>query len=278
MAFLIKLFSKNGLFLFFFLLQTIGVVLIFERNSMQQSFLAANVNAANSMVTGYIDEGTNYFQLKQINKQLVEQNTYLMQQLYGKNASKLPKFYRVKDTIKGGIIYTFVDGDVIQNSITRKDNYFSINRGYRHGVRPEMGVIGPNGVAGIVINTTKDYALVQSVLNMGKTVLNASIKHSNYFGPLRWKGDDPRIMHLSDIPKYVNLKVGDTIMTDEKSSIYPPGIMIGRVAGFEVDPKTNYWDISVELSQNMGNVKKVFVVRNLKRLALKKIKDSIQND
>ena len=82
-------------------------------------------------------------------------------------------------------------------------------------------------------------------------------------------------MHLADIPKYVPLKVGDTVLTDGKSSIFPQGIMIGRVAGYEVDSKTGYWDISVELNQKMGNLQKVFVVRNLKKLELKQIQDTL---
>ena len=63
-------------------------------------------------------------------------------------------------------------------------------------------------------------------------------------------------MHLSDIPKYVPIKVGDTVVTDGKSAIFPQGIMIGRVAGYEVDSKTGYWDISVELSQKWDNLTK----------------------
>jgi rod shape-determining protein MreC len=51
--------------------------------------------------------------------------------------------------------------------------------------------------------------------------------------------------------------------------------MIGRIAGYEVDSKTGYWDISVELNQKMGNLQKVFVVRNLKKLELKQIQDTL---
>ena len=80
-------------------------------------------------------------------------------------------------------------------------------------------------------------------------------------------------MHLKDIPKYVSVKVGDTVVTDGKSSIFPKGIMIGRVAGYDVDSKTGHWDISVELSQNMGQVQKVFVVKNLKKVELEEIKE-----
>ena len=82
-------------------------------------------------------------------------------------------------------------------------------------------------------------------------------------------------MHLSDIPKYVPIKVGDTVVTDGKSAIFPQGIMVGRVAGYEVDSKTGYWDISVELNQKMGQLQKVYVVRNLKKLELKKIQDTL---
>ena len=275
MGFLIRLFSKNGLFLFFLFLQLIAVTLIFSRNSMQQSFLAAQTTAFNAWVSGYIDQGTSYLRLKQINEDLVAQNKALMAEIYGKDRAGNPQFRRVTDTIGGGQIYTFVDADIVNNSITRNDNYFTIDRGKRHGVFPKMGVIAPNGIAGIVVNTTNNYALVQSVLSVNKIKINAALKNTGYFGTLTWKGDNSRTMHLADIPKYVPLKVGDTVLTDGKSSIFPQGIMIGRIAGYEVDSKTGYWDISVELNQKMGNLQKVFVVRNLKKLELKQIQDTL---
>ncbi len=275
MGFLIRLFSKNGLFLFFLFLQLTAVTLIFSRNSMQQSFAAGQATVFNAWVSGYIDQGTSYLKLKQINEDLVAQNKALMAQVYGKGQSGNPQFRRVTDTIGGGQIYTFVDADIVNNSITRNDNYFTIDRGKRHGVFPKMGVIAPNGIAGIVVNTTNNYALVQSVLSVNKIRINAALKNTGFFGTLTWKGDNSRTMHLADIPKYVPLKVGDTVLTDGKSSIFPQGIMIGRIAGYEVDSKTGYWDISVELNQKMGNLQKVFVVRNLKKLELKQIQDTL---
>lgn len=277
MGFLIRLFSKNGLFLFFLFLQLTAITLIFSRNSMQQSFIAAQTTAFNAWVSGYIDEGTSYLKLKQTNEELVAQNKALLQQIYGKEKAGKVNFVRVTDTIGGGQIYTFVDGEIVNNSIIRKDNYFTINRGKRHGVFPKMGVISPQGIAGIVINTTDNYALVQSVLSVNKIKINAALKNTNFFGTLTWRGDNSRTMHLADIPKYVPVKVGDTILTDGKSAIFPQGIMIGKIAGYEVDSKTGYWDISVELSQKMGQLQKVYVVRNLKKLELKKIQDTLES-
>lgn len=276
MGALLRFFSKNALFVFFVFLQLVAIVLIFSKNSMQQSFIAARTAAFNSWVSGYIDEGTSYLKLKQINEDLVTQNKALMLELYGKDKVKNPSFRKVYDTIGGGQIYTFVDGEVVFNSINRRDNYYTINRGRLQGVSSNMGVIAPNGIAGIVINTTDNYSLVKSILSVNKIKISASLKKSGYFGTLSWKGDDTRTMTLADIPKYVPLKVGDTVVTDGKSSIFPAGILVGTIAGYEVDSKTGFWDISVELSEKIGKLSKVYVVRNLKKSEVQKIDDSLK--
>lgn len=275
MGVLLRLFSKNSFLVFFIFLQIIALVLIFSRNTMQRGWFAAQTVAFNSWISGYIDEGTSYLKLKQINEDLVAQNKYLMEVIYGKDKASIAKLVKVQDTIAGGQIYTFIDGEIIYNSINRKDNYFTINRGRKHGVYPQMGVMAPNGIAGIVINTTDSYALVQSLLSLNKVKINAALKNSGHFGTLTWRGEDSRLMHLSDIPKYVPLKVGDTVVTDGKSAIFPRGLVIGKVAGYQVDSKTGFWDISVELTENMGTLSKVYIVNNLKKHEIKKIQDTL---
>lgn len=244
---------------------------------MQQSWIAGQSAALNSWVSGYIDEGVSYLKLKQINEDLVAQNKALMVELYGKQGAKNPQFRKVHDTLGGGQIYTFVDGEIVFNSINRRNNYFTINRGRRDGVFPQMGVMAPKGIAGIVINSTDSYALVQSVLSVNKIRINAALKNSGYFGTLTWNGDNSRVMHLADIPKYVALKIGDTVITDGKSAIFPKGVMIGTIAGYSVDNKTGFWDISVELSEKMGALSKVYVVKNLKKAEVQKIQDTMQS-
>lgn len=243
---------------------------------MQRSFIAAQVSAFNSWVSEYIDEGANYLKLKQVNEDLVAQNKALMEQLYSIDSMAVAKVSFVNDTLSKRQSYTIMDAEIIQNSINRNNNYFTINRGRKQGVEPKMGVIAPQGIAGIVVNTTDNYALVQSILSTSNIKVNAALKKSQDFGTLVWNGDDSRIMHLSDIPKYISVKVGDTVVTDGKSSIFPKGIMIGRVAGYEVDSKTGYWDISVELSQKMGQLQKVFIVKNLKKEEVKEIQEILE--
>ncbi len=275
MGFLIRVFTKNKMFLFFLLLQIIAVMLIFSKNSMQKSWIAGQTNAFNAWVSGRINEGTSYLQLKEINEQLTAQNKSLMIQLYGTKGNQIPKIQEVRDSI-GQQSYSFIDGEISTNTINRKNNYFTINRGLKDGVNSDMGVIGPSGIAGIVINATKDYALAQSVLSKDGILINANLKKSGHFGTLTWDGEDTRLMKLGEIPKYVSLKIGDTIETGGKSALFPKGIMIGKVAGFKLDKKTGAWDISVELNETMANLNKVYIIKNLKKIELQKISDTLQ--
>ena len=276
MSFLYRILTKNSLLVFFVFLQILSMILIFSKNSMQRSYVAAQASAFNAVFSSYIDEGTSYFKLKQVNEDLVAQNKQLMQKLYGKPISDTIKGNYIDETHTNAQTYSIIEAEIIQNNINRNNNYFTINRGKRHGIEPQMGVIAPQGVAGIVINTTDNYAIVQSVLSTSNIKINTSLKNSNFFGTLTWDGADTRIMHLSDIPKYVSIKVGDTLVTDGKSSIFPKGIMVGRVAGYEVDTKTGFWDISVELSQKMGQIERVFVVKNLRKVELNQVQEILE--
>ena len=53
---------------------------------------------------------------------------------------------------------------VINNSIFKRNNYLTINKGKKHGVEDGMGVISTNGVIGIVHSTSENYALIISIL------------------------------------------------------------------------------------------------------------------
>jgi len=97
MGFLLRLFSKNALFVFFIFLQIIAIILIFSKNAMQKSWLAGQTAAFNSRVSGYIDEGVSYLKLKKINEDLVAQNKALMIELYGKQGADNPHNWRWAD-------------------------------------------------------------------------------------------------------------------------------------------------------------------------------------
>lgn len=274
MSVLINFLSKNSRFLLFLFLQILALFFTFNRNVYHNSILEEKIISFTGYVDSKISYLTYYINLKKENERLIEENKGYRNKFLGKTGKIKPEFFAMLDSTKYKQKYYYTTADIISNSITRSNNYLIIDRGTDQGVSPEMGVVTSTGVVGMIINCTKNYSKVISILNRN-TRINARLKSSKYYGTLLWQGEDPRIMHLSDIPKYVGVKIGDTIETDGKSKIYPEGILIGRVSSKSIDEETGNWNISVELFQDMGNIQKVYVVDKLDREEIKSLKDSI---
>ncbi|MCO6565399.1 MAG: rod shape-determining protein MreC [Apibacter sp.] len=274
MSVLINFLSKNSKFLLFLFLQILALFFTFNRNVYHNSILEEKIISFTGFLDSKISYLTSYINLKKENERLLEENKEYRNKFLGKTKKIKPEFFAMLDSTKYKQKYYYTTADIISNSITRSNNYLIIDRGTDQGVSPEMGVVTSSGVVGMIINCTKNYSKVISILNKN-TRINARLKSSKYYGTLLWQGEDPRIMCLSDIPKYVSVKLGDTIETDGKSKIYPEGILIGRVSSKSIDEETGNWNISVELFQDMGNIQKVYVVDKLDRDEIKSLKDSI---
>jgi len=82
---------------------------------------------------------------------------------------------------------------------------------------------------------------------------------------LHWDGINSTTATLEEIPKHVPVKVGDTIVTSGYSDLFPRNIMIGTVSNLKAKADKNFYDITVNLSTNFGNLSYVYVVKNLKR-------------
>lgn len=276
MSVLLKFLYRNSRFLLFLLLQAIAIFFTFNKNIYHNSLLENKIITFIGFVDKNITNITTYFNLKKENERLLEENKQYRNLFLGKDQKIKPEFIPMLDSTKYKQKYYYTTANIVSNSITRANNFLIIDKGRAQGVNVEMGVISSEGVVGMIINSTNNYSKVMSILNKN-TKINARLKSSKYYGTLSWEGEDSRIMRLSDIPKYVGVKIGDTIETDGKSRTYPEGILIGRVSGKSIDEETGNWNISVELFQDMGNIQKVYIVNKLDRTEIKSLQDSITN-
>ena len=127
-----------------------------------------------------------------------------------------------------------------------------------------MGVINDKGIVGIVEKTSKDFATIQSVLNI-KSKINAKIKNSDHFGSLVWDGKNVGFAQLIDVPRLASLRKGDSIVTGGNSDIFPENIPIGKIDKIFIDRKTNYYTINVRLFNDMTALGYVYVIENKKK-------------
>lgn len=265
-------------FLFFLVLQIIALSFLFRFNKYHE---AAFLNVSTE-ITGHINERYNnieyYFQLKKTNESLVQENLRLRQQL--KENYEAPDSLRrmINDTIRvdtGRSIlkYRILEAKVVNNSVTAMANYLTIHRGFDQGVRPNMGVTGPQGIVGSVVNVSKNFATVQSMLHYQFGVV-AKLKNSRETGTISWNGQSPLFVTMKNIPKSVKVSIGDTVVTSQISSLFPANLMVGTIAEVVPDPSSNFYTLKVRTATNFSTLEYVYVIDNLQYDEQKRLEDS----
>ncbi len=267
-------------FLFFLVLQIIALSFLFRYNRFQE---AAFLNVSTE-VTGRFYEKYNsveyYFQLKKTNDALVQENAGLRQQLrenFEAPDSNRRLFYDTLRTDSGKSIrkWEIMEAKVVNNTISLKTNYLTIHRGFRQGVRTNMGVAGPQGIVGSVINVSENFAVVMSMLHPQFRVV-ARLKKGGENGTIYWDGNSPDYVSMRNIPRSANVVVGDTVLTSQISSLFPPNLMVGRVAEIVPDNTSNFYNLRLRTSTNFFNLEYAYVVGNLQYDEQKRLEDSIR--
>ncbi|MFN0036096.1 MAG: rod shape-determining protein MreC [Saprospiraceae bacterium] len=176
--------------------------------------------------------------------------------------------------------YDFITAKVIKNSIADASNWLIINRGSSDGVQPDMAVVSPAGIVGIVRHVGEHYSLVMSVLHRQTKISVALPNQKNAFGSLTWEGGDPSEMTLRYIPQHFVVQHDEPVATSGYSLMFPQGHPVGKVKGSpRPDPENPYFlEIKVSLSQDMATVRDVAVVSNLFQAELDSLQLKISNN
>lgn len=243
------------------LLLLIGFGLTITQSSHQKAIWLSSSNRILGSIHEFKSSITDYFSLKKRNVQLQEDNAALRAALYQAQFEKalLDGTMQPTDTVQP---YSVIPAKVLKNSVLRDRNYLTLNKGKRHGIEPDMGVISDQGVVGIVEQSSENFSTVISLLHE-ESRINASIKGTNYFGSLVWNKKRFDRCQLFDIPKTADIQIGDSIVTGGMSSIFAPGILIGQVAQFAIAPNSSFYTIEVSLSNTMSNLSQVYVIDHL---------------
>lgn len=267
---------RSYFFILFLLLEVASFYLIVQNNNYQRASFINSTNAISASLYGYMNNISEYVHLKPTNEALARENALLRKETANSFYNNYLQVKPVKDSVFKQQ-YTYITAKVINNTVSRRNNYLTLNRGSIHGIKPEMGVISSNGIVGIVKDVSEHFCTVLSLLHK-ETRISSKIAGSDYFGSMVWEGGSPRYATLMDIPKHVQLKLGDRIVTTSYSSVFPEGITIGTIAAFEVKPGDNFYTIKVLLSTSFENITYVYVVNNLMKAEQVKLEEATKND
>lgn len=257
---LIQFFIRRSALFVFLFYGIISIVLLVRFNPYHQSVFFSSANEMVGDVYSLAGNVTSYFGLRNINQDLLERNGYLereVQQLKDR-LREARNSGMAQDTISQ---YDFIMAQVINNSVSQMENYITLNKGSLAGIKPQMGVVDQNGIIGIVSLVSEHYAVVISLLNT-KLRLSAKVKGSDYFGSLVWDAESPAFAILEELPRHVEFKMGDTIVTSGYSAAFPEGLPVGIIDGYSRQHNDNFYALRIKLSTDFHRLNDVRIIIN----------------
>ena len=263
MYYLLEFIRKYHYLFLFLLLEGISFLLLVRFNSFQGSVWLSSANSAVAGVDRIHQDFMSYLDLRTVNRRLTDDNLRLQQEADALREALLDV---ARDTTaaqqqvsKRMQKYETIPAVVVSNSNTGDNNYLVIDCGTDDGVRPEMGVVGGNGVVGIVYLTGPNYSLVLPITNR-KSSISCRVQGQRYFGYLQWNGESLRKAYVDDIPRYAKIKKNDCIETSGYSSVFPPGIFVGRISGISNSADGQSFKLDVDLGTDFANLRDVNVI------------------
>lgn len=280
---LLAFLAKYNHWFVFILLEVICFVLLFRFNNFQGSVYFSSANAVAGKVYEYNSSVTTFFNMSQSNKKLSERNLILEQQVRAltqhiatHHGDSLAMEQCQKQALAG---FKLIPAKVIQSTINREDNLITIDKGKADGIHEDMGVACGTGVVGVVYMASDHYSIVLPVINVNSNI-SVMIRKRGYFGFLHWKGTPSDIAYVDDVPRHARFALGDYVVTNGYSSIFPPGIMVGKILHVFNSSDGLSYRVQLRLSTDFGKLRHVCVIDNSalkdKALLLKAAQDSLK--
>ena len=237
-------------FILFIFLEIIAITVTILADKRKSILMYNTISTVSNGLYTFSYTIKNYLYLKTENQNLLENNKKLL--------NKTLNCQQYNTNLTFDITYAHV----LRNSLNRKNNLILLSAGEKQGVRENSGVISTNGnVIGFVIKTTNKFSTALSILNQ---ITSLSVKHkpSNTIGVLSWNGINHRNMDLDEIPGYVQVKIGDTIVTSGFSNIFPEGLIVGYIQSIAKNKHSNNYIIKVRLAEDLLKLNNVYIIHN----------------
>lgn len=257
--------AKHNHWFVFLVLEVVSMVLLFRYNSYQGSVWFSSANAVTGKVYEWDSAVESFFSLSGVNSQLTQRNAFLEQQvrMLDDSIARLTRSQEAAVTRLSSMVpfqgCRLIPAKVVANMVNRYDNLITIDKGSADGLKRDMGVVCGMGVVGIVYLVSEHYSIVIPALNSHSNI-SCTIQRRGYFGYLRWRGGSSQLAYLEDVPRHAHFKLGDNVVTSGYSSVFPPGVMVGKVLHVFNSADGLSYRVQVKLSTDFARLRDVCLV------------------
>jgi rod shape-determining protein MreC len=250
---------KNQFFLLFIILETVSIILVTRSYSYHGAMAHNTTNDISGGVFSMYSGVTDYINLKEDNILLAEENANL------RNGLKTSFLLTDTQYVFRDSMFRYIPAKVVSNSISKSNNFIMVNKGSKHGIEKEMGVVSTLGVAGIVIGVSKNYSTIMSMLHKNMRI-SARIKKSGQLVSVTWDNNNYLYGTVIDIPSHIKLAAGDTIVTSGNSLIFQEGIVVGTIVSHNQDSNKKLSKAVLKYITDFGTLNHVYVIKNIMKV------------
>jgi rod shape-determining protein MreC len=134
----------------------------------------------------------------------------------------------------------------------------TVDKGTKHGVKPDTAVITPHGIVGRVIHSSNSFSIVQLIVD-SQAAVGAMLQSTRRRGILKGNGRDLELDYIDDDN---DLKEGDTFLTSGEDRIYPKGLSIGLI--MSVGARQGLFRaVQIQPSADLGRLEEVICITEL---------------
>lgn len=274
MQILIRILAKNKYVFYFFFLAFISLISIFNNNPYYSSSYFNSSNYIIGKIFQTRSSIVSYFNLNKINNEIMNENFFLKKKLLSIKRSQ----YNYQDSLNNSNYdnYKIINAKIINNSVHKKNNYFTLDKGEQDGVKVDQAVLGFNGVVGKIHSVSSNFSIGHSLLS-SKLIIPSSIGESKVISSTTWLGDNPEILNVLYVPKHLNINKGDTVYTSSFESIFPERIPISIIIKVDKNSNSNFQEIKSYPIENFYSIYNVYLVENKMKEEQKLLEKNDQN-
>lgn len=252
---ILRFFIRYRIVLSLLLFQVLGLSLTYARSLAHESIFWANVLEQQARWRGWLHGWESYLSLKEKNSELIAELARIRNQSEIDSSSSAT--YIDRD-------FSFTPGRLLFIEHRATEPWGIVNLGTNNDLRPPFAVLGSSGIIGIAYESTTNYSRIRP-LNHPEMRISASAERTGHFGTIQWNGLNPRNALFVDVAIEAELKPGDRIVTDARSSIFPAGWLIGTVEQVRVDSLQFTLTATVKLAADLQQQQVVLAAVNLQQ-------------
>ena len=258
--------------------------LIVNFNAFQSSVYFTSANSVTGGIYAVTSNVSGYFNLSDVNEELSLQNAGLLAEndslkrlfeeqsmLFKENILLKNEVNRLRQDSAYALepyqlrlvkASNYIPAKVLNNNEILQNNFITLNKGFDDGIAVDMGVVSNAGIVGRVVSVSDNYALVKTIFSRNYEV-SIQFKKQKTFGTLTWDNNvESSLGRLQNVPRHVETKTGDTILTSGYNAVFPRGTMVGTVHKAEINDHQTWYDITVDLSTDLSSLYYVYVVKD----------------